>query len=74
MRLILGDAPRAVTVRGVIRQLIDELPAVDALMLSASQQRKSRAGYSYGRHIEAMLAGGYIPFEKQVILEFEETA
>ena len=42
---------------------------IDALMLSASQQRKSRAGYSYEHHIEAMLIGGNIPFEKQVIIE-----
>ena len=38
-------------------------------MLSASQQRKSRAGYSYEHHIEAMLSGGKIPFEKQVVIE-----
>lgn len=38
-------------------------------MLSASQQRKARAGYSYEHHIETMLVGGNIPFEKQVIIE-----
>ena len=68
IRAILGDEPREVTASEVIRTLIDQFPAVDALMLSASQQRKSRAGYSYEHHIEAMLAGGGIPFEKQVII------
>jgi hypothetical protein len=68
VRLILGDAPKETSAAAVIRRLIDELPAVDALMLSASQQRKSRAGYSYEHHIETMLQDGNIPFEKQVIL------
>jgi hypothetical protein len=69
VRLVMGDEPRAVQPAEVIRRLIDELPAIDALMLSAAQQRKSRAGYSYEHHIEAMLTGGSIPFEKQVILD-----
>lgn len=69
IRIVLGDNPFNPSVTDVIRRLIDELPAVDALMLSASQQRKSRAGYSYEHHIEAMLADGGIPFEKQVIIE-----
>lgn len=68
IRTILGDEPREITAPEIIRALIDQFPAVDALMLSASQQRKSRAGYSYEHHIEAMLAGGDIPFEKQVII------
>ncbi|RAZ81938.1 restriction endonuclease [Cereibacter johrii] len=69
VRIVLGDAPRDMTVAEIIRQLINELPRIDALMLSASQQRKSRAGYSYEHHIEAMLSGGKIPFEKQVVIE-----
>lgn len=68
VRLVLGDKPVSVNASSIIRRLIDELPAIDALMLSASQQRKARAGYSYEHHIEAMLAGGRIPFEKQVVL------
>lgn len=68
IRAVLGDKPKKVTAADVIRALIDQFHAVDALMLSASQQRKSRAGYSYEHHIEAMLAGGDIPFEKQVII------
>lgn len=69
IRIVLGDEPKTVGPKDVIRILIDQLPAIDALMLSASQQRKSRAGYSYEHHIETMLAGGGIPFEKQVIIE-----
>jgi hypothetical protein len=69
VRLVLGDTPRSYSASDMIRKLVDELPKIDALMLSASQQRKSRAGYSYEHHIEAMLAGGSIPFEKQVIIE-----
>lgn len=69
VRIVLGDEPRPVEPPEVIRRLVDELPLIDALMLSASQQRKSRAGYSYEHHIEAMLSGGGIPFEKQAIIE-----
>lgn len=69
VRIVLGDEPRDMTMAEIIRRLIDELPRIDALMLSASQQRKSRAGYSYEHHIEAMLTGGNIPFEKQVVIE-----
>ena len=69
VRLVLGDNPITVTVADMIRRLIDEHSAIDALMLSASQQRKSRAGYSYEHHIEAMLIDGNIPFEKQVVLD-----
>lgn len=68
IRTVLGDEPRDINASEIIRALIDKFQAVDALMLSASQQRKSRAGYSYEHHIEAMLAGGDIPFEKQVII------
>jgi hypothetical protein len=67
--LILGEEPRNLSAKDVIRKLIDQFSAIDALMLSAAQQRKSRAGYSYEHHIEAMLKGGNIPFEKQVIIE-----
>ncbi len=69
VRSALGDEPRTVDAPDVIRRLIDQLPAIDRLMLSASQQRKSRAGYSYEHHIEAMLGDGKIPFEKQVIID-----
>src|SRR5690606_10546857 len=38
-------------------------------LLSAAQQRKSRAGYSFEHHIEAMLIAGNCPYEKQVVIE-----
>lgn len=69
VRIVLGDDARTITASDVIRRLIDEYQTIDALLLSAGQQRKSRAGYSYEHHIEAMLSGGGIPFEKQVIIE-----
>jgi hypothetical protein len=69
VRIVLGDLPCSITASEVIRRLVDELPKVDALMLSAGQQRKARAGYSYEHHIEAMLRDGGIPFEKQVVIE-----
>ncbi|WP_421760319.1 type II restriction endonuclease [Devosia sp.] len=69
VRIVFGDTPNNLSPSEIIRALVDEFPRVDALMLSASQQRKSRAGYSYEHHIEAMLLGGNIPFEKQVVIE-----
>lgn len=69
VRLVLGDTPGSFTAADVIRKLVDEFSRIDALLLSASQQRKSRAGYSYEHHIEKMLGDGSIPFEKQVIIE-----
>lgn len=69
VRAILGDHPAEVTAASVIRSLIDNIGQVDALMLSASQQRKSRAGYSFEHQIEAMLLAGRLPFEKQVVMD-----
>lgn len=69
VRLVMGDVPAKPSAADVIRRLVDELPEIDRLMLSASQQRKSRAGYSYEHHIEAMLIGGKIPYQKQVLME-----
>ena len=68
VRIVLGSTPIKMNATDVIKALLDNLPAIDALMLSASQQRKSRAGYSYEHHIETMLIGGNIPFEKQVVI------
>ena len=69
VRMILGDEPGDLTAASMIRSLIDNIGEVDRLMLSASQQRKSRAGYSFEHQIEAMLAAGGLPFEKQVIMD-----
>jgi hypothetical protein len=69
VRLILGDDPKTATTEKALRSIILEFPKIDALLLSAAQQRKSRAGYSFEYHIEAMLIDGNIPFEKQVVIE-----
>ena len=67
--LVAGEVPGAVSIGTIIRRLIDSVRDIDALMLSASQQRRSRAGYSFEHHIEAMLLAGGVPFEKQVVME-----
>ncbi|MBA17760.1 MAG: restriction endonuclease [Sphingomonas sp.] len=69
VRIVLGDDPIKTDMKGVVRRLVDATGAVDRLMLSASQQRKSRAGYSFEHHIEAMLEAGNIPFAKQVVMD-----
>lgn len=69
LTLVVGEDPGAVSTTTIIRRLIDKVRDIDALMLSASQQRRSRAGYSFEHHIEAMLIAGGLPFEKQVVIE-----
>jgi hypothetical protein len=69
VRIIMGDAQVAVDASAVIRRLVDHLPEVDRLMLSASQQRKSRAGQSFEHHIDSMLSDGAVPFLKQVVIQ-----
>ncbi len=69
VRTVLGDRPREITAAGFIRGLVDNVGEIDRLMLSASQQRKSRAGYSFEHHIEAMLTAGNLPFAKQVVMD-----
>lgn len=69
IRIVLGSTPVKMNAANIIKALVDNLAAIDALMLSASQQRKSRAGYSYEHHIETMLSDGHIPFEKQVVIQ-----
>lgn len=68
-RMILGDDPGQASLEKALRAVVLDFPKIDALLLSAAQQRKSRAGYSFEHHIEAMLADGRVPFEKQVVLE-----
>lgn len=69
IRIILGDNPKASTTESALRSIVLNYPKIDALLLSAAQQRKSRAGYSFEHHIEAMLLDGGVPFDKQVVLE-----
>ncbi len=68
--LVLGEEPATpFSPALILRKLIDKMQEIDALMLSASQQRKSRAGSSFEFHIEALLKDGSVPFEKQVVIE-----
>jgi hypothetical protein len=41
--------------------------ALDAIFLSASQQRKNRAGLSFEHHVAAMLQGGRVRYEEQKV-------
>lgn len=69
VRTVLGDIPGEITAAAIIRSLVDNIAEIDRMMLSASQQRKSRAGYSFEHQIEAMLVDGRVPFDKQVIMD-----
>lgn len=69
VRKILGDKAYKITAKDIIRLLIDKFHDIDSLMLSASQQRRSRAGLSYEHHIKTVLTGGKIPFQTQVKTE-----
>lgn len=69
VRMIVGDVYADASVEKVIATIVIGYPRIDALLLSASQQRKSRAGYSFEHQIEQMLRDGAVPFEKQVIIE-----
>ena len=68
VRMLLGDDPSAITPAKALRAIVVEYPKIDALLLSAAQQRKSRAGYSFEHHIEALLRDGSVPHEKQVVI------
>ena len=68
VRLIVGFGPEVPTIERVITAIVDGYQGIDSLMLSASQQRKSRAGTSFENHIEQMLQDGRLPFQKQVFL------
>lgn len=69
VRAIFGEEPAEMDMKTVIRRMVDTVAEIDRIMLSASQQRKSRAGLSFEHHIEAMLKAGNIPFGKQVVIE-----
>jgi hypothetical protein len=55
-----GAALIAAVVRGYAK--------LDRVFLSASQTRKSRAGYSFEIHIRRLLKDGKVPFDEQVIV------
>lgn len=66
---------RAIEIIGVLSRSADLVTSVvtgfsslDQIFLSASQQRKSRAGRSFENHIRAMLEAGGVRAEEQAIL------
>jgi len=69
IRLIFGDDPREYSTAEMIKTAVEHIQEIDYLLMSASQQRKSRAGYSFELQIECMLEGGRIPFKKQVVVK-----
>lgn len=69
VRIVLGMDSTSMSVERGLRALITEFPRIDKVLLSAAQQRKSRAGKSFELHIERMLRDGRIPYEAQVVIE-----
>jgi len=51
----------------VVTSVVRNFAKLDALFLSASQQRKSRAGRSFEHHISKLLVDGKILFEAQAV-------
>ena len=47
--------------------VVRKYPEIDAVLLSASQQRKTRAGRSFEHHIAAALEAGDITFQEQAV-------
>lgn len=52
----------------LIPAVVRGFPLLDAVFLSASQQRKTRAGRSFENHLSAQLRDGRISFEEQAIM------
>lgn len=51
----------------LVTAVVRGFPDLDAVFLSASQQRKTRAGRSFEQHIAAALRAGNIRFEEQAV-------
>lgn len=51
----------------LVTSIVRNFPAMDAIFLSASQQRKTRAGLSFELHVAALLRGGNIRYEAQAV-------
>jgi hypothetical protein len=51
----------------IVTAAVRGFPLLDQVFLSASQQRKTRAGRSFEHHIAATLKAGHIRFEEQVV-------
>lgn len=64
-----AEAIRIVTDGGgsLVTSIVRNFPKLDAMFLSASQQRKSRAGRSFEQHIARLLKDGRVSFEEQAV-------
>lgn len=51
----------------LVTAIVKHFPDIDRIFLSASQQRKTRAGRSFEHHIAASLAAGKIRFTEQAV-------
>lgn len=60
LSILVGDSDLPETI-------VRRYPAIDSLFLSASQQRKTRAGRSFEHHIAAALRAGDIRFVEQAV-------
>lgn len=60
LSILVGDSDLPAT-------LVRRYPEIDAVLLSASQQRKTRAGRSFEHHIAAALNAGKVKFEEQAV-------
>lgn len=67
--MLVENVSEGVLAGDLLRRLIAGVREVDAIMLSASQQRRSRAGASFEHHIESLLQGAEAPYERQVVIE-----
>ncbi|MFH1813097.1 MAG: type II restriction endonuclease [Pseudomonadota bacterium] len=69
MRFRAAEVIKIVTGGGdnVVANVVKNFSRLDSLFLSASQQRKSRAGRSFEQHISRMLIDGRIAFEEQAV-------
>ncbi|MBB3214091.1 hypothetical protein FHW67_003401 [Herbaspirillum sp. Sphag1AN] len=68
VKVILGSSPNGNSIESVFRNIIQNFPLIDKILLSASQTRKSRAGRSFEFHIQTMLEDGKVPHEVQVVM------
>lgn len=69
IRYRAAEVIRIVTDGGtdLVASVVRSFPKLDALFLSASQQRKTRAGRSFEHHIARVLRDGRIRYEEQAI-------
>ncbi|WP_153111196.1 type II restriction endonuclease [Propionivibrio limicola] len=69
MRFRAAEVIRIITTGGsdIVSSIVHNFRELDALFLSASQQRKSRAGRSFEHHISKLLGDGGISFEAQAV-------